>query len=140
VTDSANVALVRSICTPLACGDYTATGWADPEIECVRADGPEPGTSKGVAGLGEIFRDWFRAFEDVRFEATEYRELDLQRVLVLGHYSGRGRTSGLEVGQVWSDTAAVFHMRRRKVTKLILYLDRDRAFADLGLAPEGDAA
>ena len=83
-------------------GDYTATGWADPQIECVRADGPEPGTSKGVAGLGEVFRDWFRAFEDVRFEATEYRELDLKRVLVLGHYSGRGRTSGLEVGQVWS--------------------------------------
>jgi hypothetical protein len=92
-----------------------------------------------VAGLGEIFRDWFRAFEDVRFEVTEYRELDLQRVLVLGHYSGRGRTSGLEVAQVWSDTAAVFQMRRRKVTKLILYLDRERALADLGLAPEGDS-
>ena len=78
---------------------------------------------------------WLSAWEGVRFEATEYRELDPERVLVLGRYGGRGRTSALELGQVGSDTAAVFDMRGGKVTKLVLYFDRKRAFADLGLAP-----
>jgi hypothetical protein len=103
----------------------------------VFADGPEPGSERGLAALAARWREWSSAFEGVRFEATEYRELEHERVLVLGHYSGRGRTSGLEIGQVGSDTAAAFHVRGAKVTKLVLYTDR--ASADLGLAPEYDA-
>ncbi len=53
---------------------------------------------------------------------------------MLDHYSGRGKTSGLEVAQVRAEAASLFQIRDGKVTKLVLYWDRDRAFADLGLA------
>jgi ketosteroid isomerase-like protein len=73
-------------------------------------------------------------------EADECRELDADRVLVLVHYSGRGRTSGLDLGQLRTAGAALFHIRDGKVTKFVRYFDRERAFADLGLAPEAGSA
>ena len=134
---STNVELVRSICAPLEHGDFSATAWADPDIEWEFPDGLSPESSTGQPGLGERFRDWLTTWEDVRFEATEFRELDHQRVLVLGHYYGRGKTSGLELGQIRSQVAALFQVRGGKVMRIVLYLDRDRALADLGLGPEG---
>ena len=59
-----------------------------------------------------------------------------ERVLVLYHFFGRGKASGLELGQVRTQAAHVFHVREGQVIKLVIYLDRDRAFADLGLTPE----
>ncbi|HEV2923015.1 MAG TPA: hypothetical protein VGW98_03215 [Solirubrobacteraceae bacterium] len=128
---SANLELVRSICAAWRRGDYTSVDWADPEIEFVIADGPEPGRSRGLAGLAPL-RDFQSSWEEYHSEALEYRALDEERVLVLTYAIGRGRASGLELGQM---RANVFHVRAGKVTKLIAYWDRDRAFADVGLSP-----
>jgi hypothetical protein len=62
-------------------------------------------------------------------------------VFVLNHYSGgSGKTSGLDLGQVRTEVAALFHVCDGKVTRLVLYWDRERAFADLGLASESGPA
>jgi hypothetical protein len=81
-------------------------------------------------------RDFLSAWEEWRVEADEYRELDGECVLVLQHYSARGRTSGLELGQTRAEGANLFHLRGGKVTRVICYFDRERALADLGLPPE----
>ena len=65
---------------------------------------------------------------------TDLGPLDDERVIVLDRPSGRGKISGLEIGQAKS--ATLFQIRGGKVTRLVLYWDRNRMFADLGLATE----
>jgi ketosteroid isomerase-like protein len=136
---SANLDLVRSIHAAWERGDFSSAGWADPEIEFVIADGPAPGTWTGLAGLVEGWRDFLSAWADVRSEVDDYRELDDERVLVLLHFSARGKTSGLEVGQIRTKGANLLHVRDGKVTRLVVYFDRERALADLGLPAETDS-
>lgn len=133
---SANLDLVRSIYAAWERGDFSSVEWAHPEIELVVADGPTPGSWTGLASMAEAWRDVLSAWEEFRAEAEEYRELDSERVLVFLHNRGRGRTSGLEVEQMQTNGANLFHIRRGKVTRLVAYWDRERALAGLGLAPE----
>ena len=135
---SANLDLVRSIFADWERGDYSSAEWAHPEIELVIPDGPEPGRWHGLAGLAQSTKGLLGAWEDLRNVVDEYRELDGERVLVLTHDSGRGKASGMDIGQIYAKGADVFHVRNGKVTKLILYWDRERALADLGLALEDD--
>jgi ketosteroid isomerase-like protein len=137
VSDSVNVELVRSIFAAFERGDYfSSADWADPEIELVIADGPEPGTWRGPTGMVEGGRRWMSAWNEWRAEVDEYRELDAERVLVLSHISARGKTSGLEIGHMQTQATSVMHIRDGKVTRWVVYFDRERALADLGLAPE----
>jgi ketosteroid isomerase-like protein len=136
---SPNLDLVRSIYADRERGDWSSAEWADPEIEFVIADGPVPLSSTGVAQMAANWREWLSAWRDYSLQADEFRELDAERVLVLHHYSGRGKTSGLELGYMQTKAAILLHIRDGKVTRLVGYNDRERAFADLGLAPEGDA-
>ena len=138
MTDSPNVALVRSIYADWERGDFGhAAEWADADIEYVLAGGgPADGSWRGLDGMAEGFRNYLSGWEDFRVQADEYRELDDGRVLVLTWYSGRGKTSGLELREMQTKNAALFHIRDGKVTRGVAYWDRDRALADLGLAPE----
>jgi ketosteroid isomerase-like protein len=131
---SANLDLVRAIYAAWERGDFSSAEWAHPDIEFGFAGGPEPGNWTGVAQMVERYRDWLRAWKDFRAEPEEYLVLDRERILVLVRNSGRGRTSGLEVDQ--RSVANLFQLRDGKVTRLVIYWERERAIADLGLAPE----
>jgi hypothetical protein len=128
--------LVRSIYPAWKRGDFSSAEWAHPEIEFMFIGGPTPGSWKGLAGMAEGFRDFVSAWEGFRVEADEYRELDDERVLVLSHFSGRGKTSGLELGQMRTKGAELFQVRGGKVVKFVIHWQRERALTDLGLASE----
>jgi ketosteroid isomerase-like protein len=138
MSDSANVALVRSIFAAWERGDYSPPEWAHRDIEYAIADGPSPGSWTGLR-LPEGARDFLSAWEDLRLEAEAYRELDDERVLVLIRFAGRGKLSGLELAQLGTKGAAVFHISDGKVTRYVRYFDRDRALADLGLTREASS-
>jgi ketosteroid isomerase-like protein len=97
---SASVDLVRSLYAAWERGDYSSIEWAHPEIELVFADGPSPSSWTGQARMVEGWRDFLDAWGEFRSEVEEYRELDGERVLVLDHFSARGKTSGVEVRQM----------------------------------------
>jgi ketosteroid isomerase-like protein len=137
---SANLDLVRSIFAAWERGDYSSAEWADPEIEYVHADGPAQGSWTGLAGMAAGWRSWLSAWDDLRQEVEEYRELDDERILVISHGFARGKASGLETGQIRTDVATVFHVRDGKVVRLVIYFDRDRALSDLGLRSETDSS
>jgi ketosteroid isomerase-like protein len=128
---SENLDLVRSIYAGWERGDFSRNEWADPKIEFGFVAGPDPGSWTGIAGMSEHWGEWVNAWRDFRAVPEEYLVLDGERVLVLVQNRGRGRTSGLELVQ--QSVANLFELRCGKVTRLVVYFDRDRALADLGL-------
>jgi ketosteroid isomerase-like protein len=133
---SANLDFVRSIYAAFERGDWSSAEWAHPEIEFVVADGPDPGSWIGRVAMAEAWRDRLSPWEDGRFEVDEHRELDDERVLVLGIFHGRFKITGLESGQIPAKAANLLHIRNGQVTRLAIYNDRHHALADLGLDPD----
>ena len=135
---SANIDLVRSIYAAWEVGDFTTTDWADAAIEVVWPDGPLPGTWSGLAEAETGWREFLDSWDDYRVAAEEYRAPDDDLVLALVTYAARGKASGVQVALSGATGANLFRTRDGRVTRLVLYWDRDRALADLGLTPEGD--
>jgi len=130
---SQNLNLVRSIYANWERGDWSHVEWADPEIEYVLADGPEPGSCKGVTAMTETWASRLSAFDDFRVTVSECRELDEERILVFARQYGRGKSSGLDIDDMGGQAAALVHVYNARVTRLVVYRDSDRALADLGL-------
>jgi ketosteroid isomerase-like protein len=134
---STSVELVQSLFAAWSRGDYSSFAWAHPEIEFTVADGPSPGTWTGVAGMVKGYGEVMNAWEDYGGDAEGYEELDDGRVLALIRLSGRGKVSGMDLGNMQpKGSAGIFEVRDGTVTRITLYWERDRALADLDLARE----
>jgi hypothetical protein len=132
---SENLDLVRSIYADWERGDFGSAEWADPAVEFEIADGPDPAKVNGVAEMAGAFREFLSMWNGLRVKAQEYRELDGDRFLVCVHNSGRAKASGVEIGNLMgtTDGANLLAVRNGKVIRFVLYFDRKRALADLGL-------
>src|SRR5205807_463048 len=64
-------------------GAFSSADWADPEIEFVVADGPQPSRSHGVGEMARAWAEFLGAADHLSVHADEYRELEDSRVLVL---------------------------------------------------------
>ena len=134
---SANLDLVRSIYANWGRRDYSRADWADPDVEFVVVGGPAPGTWTGLAGMWQGWREVLSPWEDWRAEHVNLRELDDTRVFAVMRFAGRGKGSGLEIGDVGGAGANLFHIREHRVIRLVAYWELDRALADLGVEDSG---
>ena len=133
-----NLELLQSIYSGWERGEFGDASWADPQIEFGIADGPAPTIGKGLDAMAAAWGEFLGSWSDFKGVPERFIELDDVRVLVFLEHAGRGRTSGLELTDELSRTANLFHIVDGKVTRLIIYFNRDRALADVGLPPEAE--
>ena len=134
---SSNLDLVRSIVAPWERGDFSSAEWAHAGIEFVIPDGPSPGSWSGLAGMATGYRGYIDVYENVRIDVEQVRELDDETVVALFRRIGRAKTSGIvELPGREMEGAVIFHLRGGRVSRLVLYFERERALVDLGLTAE----
>ena len=90
----------------------------------------DPRVYRGHEGIREWHEQLSETWSEWRSEPEEYLESG-DDVVVLVRAHGRGRVSGAEVVE---ESASVFTVRDGKVARLKVYLDRDQALRDAGLA------
>jgi hypothetical protein len=127
-----NVDIVRSVFSALNRGDLeTGLGFADPEIvvDATRRVF-NPTTYTGVEGLRQMQADLDEVWEEFRFERFELIDAG-DRVVVIGHLRGKGKSSGVEVEQ---PIAGIWTVRDGRVVRIeIGYTDPREALEAAGL-------
>lgn len=91
---------------------------------------PAPRTARGRNEVREVFNKFDQAWETHRSEIEELREVDDDRVLVLGVDHFRGR-DGIEIDQ---PSAAIFTFRDGKVIRMQAFWNRETAVKVAGTA------
>ena len=122
--------LLRRIYGEWAEGHFWNVSYYDPEIEFVLGDGfPDPGTYRGLEGLGTGFRNWLESWRDMRFVLEELYPTG-ERIVATFHLTGVGKVSGVEAeihgGHIWT-------IRDGRALRLEVYPSRPEAFEAAGL-------
>ncbi len=78
-----------------AIGDWTDASIFDPQVVGVFPD-PSPRALYGLEALGKYWRSFLESWNDIRMEATKYREAEGSFVVWV-HRSGTGSGSGIRI-------------------------------------------
>lgn len=127
--------LVRSIYGRWERGDFGSLEWADPEIEFELNIGLDRFPARGREEMVRVWTQYLRAWEGYRVEADSFHALEDGRVLVLLHVHGRGRKSGIDLGQLANNGVNVFTVRDGRIVRLYLYggVPWEVTLAELGI-------
>ena len=82
--------------------------------------------------MAQGLRDVLGAWDDLRRQVDEYRELDEIRTLVLSDSGDAAWRAGLSLANYRNRERNMFHVREGVVTRIDFYFDCGRALADLG--------
>jgi ketosteroid isomerase-like protein len=106
--------------------------YADPEIELQSAiiGGAEGNTYRGHQGIRDWIAESDAAFEELRMEHEEFRDLG-DDVLLIGRLHARGRESGVEIE---SAIAWLTTFRGGRIVRARGYLDPKEALEAAGLS------
>jgi ketosteroid isomerase-like protein len=89
------------------------------------------GISEGIDGFIAIWRDYLSAWESWVVTATDFVDVDDERVLVLMTFGGRSKTHGVELTL---DGANLLTLRDGKLARLALFFQRKDALEAAGLS------
>ena len=94
--------------------------------------GGEATVYRGHAGVREMLRDLYEAFDEIEIEISEVRDLG-DRLVAIGRTRTRGRESGAETE---TPLAFVTEIRNGKTISIQAYLDPRQALEAVGLSEQ----
>jgi ketosteroid isomerase-like protein len=108
----------------------------DPAVEwTVRPDLPDAGVYRGHEELLRLIERFAEVLDDQWFEPQEFIEGPGETVVVLVHWGGRGRSSGMEIASR-QDEAWVFTVHNGKVVRVTEYGHKHEALEAVGISGE----
>jgi ketosteroid isomerase-like protein len=90
-----------------------------------------PSISDGIDGFVSVFRDWFSAWETWVVTATDFIDVDENRVLVMLDIRARSKTHQVEMPV---EGANLLTIKDGKVARWEFFFDRDQALKAAGLS------
>ena len=86
---------------------------------------------RGIDAFRELWRDWLSAWESFRLDVRDLRPLADSRVLALVDMHARPKAGDMEMSL---PGAAIWTLTNAQVSRIQLFLDRDRALEAAGLS------
>lgn len=121
------------------CYEHWGEGdWSEPPIPLYDAhvvyisqeNEPEPGPHYGLDAFSDYFRRFLASWDDLRIEASEFREQG-DSVVVRVYRSAVGRESGLPIGD---EAFHVWTFRGGRVIRMEVFIEEAEALEVVGLS------